>query len=351
MELDNITSWISFFNVTNNHLNGNVTVNISLTDLASNTVTNTNVVTSGSVTINNVYPTITLKNYENTDKVNVSLELGSQYNEAGAEGTHDIDIVSYLDTNVLGAHVITYSSTSNSGNTTTKERTITIVDTKPPTITLNNYGNTGVVDITLERYSTYTEYGGQANEVQGATLHVWNDNVFKHLNIISDLDMNNVGNYKITYEAKDQSGNQDSVVRNVTVVDTIKPIIILNGEDVEIYKINHTYNEKHAKILDNPNGSPETTLDGKIVTIDTSELDMTKKGIYKVYYNLEEDNGGNIADTVVRYVVVGYQEETNVSDTVQDNRIIGDMDDDGELGVMDIWLLTLKVLEHMNKYK
>ena len=63
---------------------------------------------------------------------------------------------------------------------------------------------------------------------------------------------------------------------------------------------------------------------------------MDVKGFYKIKYTLDG------AEEVIRYIAVGHHHES--SEPVE-HVLVGDMDDDGELGIMDIWLLTKKVLE------
>ena len=62
---------------------------------------------------------------------------------------------------------------------------------------------------------------------------------------------------------------------------------------------------------------------------------MHVKGFYKIKYTLDG------AEEVMRYIAVGHHESSEPVEHV----LVGDMNNDGKLGIMDIWLLTNKVLE------
>ena len=70
-----------------------------------------------------------------------TVELGSTYVDAGATAT-DLDSVTVVesgtvDTNTVGAYTITYTATDASGNSTSVDRIVNVVDTTSPVITLS----------------------------------------------------------------------------------------------------------------------------------------------------------------------------------------------------------------------
>ncbi|WOV93915.1 MAG: DUF5011 domain-containing protein [Candidatus Nitrosoabyssus spongiisocia] len=97
-------------------------------------------------------------------------------------------------------------------------RTIVVRDTTPPVITLN--GNS---TITLFVGATYNEQNATTDDDSPVTIGG------------DTVDANTEGNYTITYNSADPSGNNATqVVRTViiSVPDTIPPVITLNGNDV-----------------------------------------------------------------------------------------------------------------------
>ena len=116
-------------------------------------------------------------------------------------------------------YVITYSAVDASGNHAIEvTRTITVVDTTAPIITLNGG------DLTVEAGSVYTDAGASALDAVFGSVPV---------SVSGSVDTSKVGQYVITYSAVDASGNHAiEVTRTITVVDTTAPIITLNGGDL-----------------------------------------------------------------------------------------------------------------------
>ena len=163
----------------------------------------------------------------------VQHENGTFYVDAGASAidfsgidlTSNIIITSNLNTNVVGTYTITYDVSDITNNfAIQKSRTVNVVDTTAPIITLDGS------DIVIhEKGTVYNDAGATASDLSGDDLTV---------NIItsSNLNTNVVGTYTITYDVSDNANNfaiQKS--RTVNVVDTTAPIITLIGNN----NINH----------------------------------------------------------------------------------------------------------------
>ncbi len=99
-------------------------------------------------------PVITLKGQEN-----VSVSLKSEYKDAGATATDNVDgdltskivveikkdgkVVQKVDTNTAGTYTITYTVTDTAGNSDTKTRTVTVMKDNTNTNTANDKNTTG----------------------------------------------------------------------------------------------------------------------------------------------------------------------------------------------------------------
>jgi uncharacterized repeat protein (TIGR01451 family) len=140
---------------------GTYTVTYTATDAAGNT--------SGAITrtvnvVDTIAPTITLNgNNPMTVECHTAFsDPGATAND-GCAGSVAVTASGTVNANVPGTYTITYSAHDPSGNTTTSTRTVNVVDTTPPTITLKN------VTISLwppnHRYQTVTV----ANLVQSAS--------------------------------------------------------------------------------------------------------------------------------------------------------------------------------------
>jgi hypothetical protein len=223
----------------------------------------------------------------------ITLEVGSAYNDLGATVTDNVDsglsanITGVVNTGVIGTYTITYSASDRAGNTATpRTRTIRVVDTTRPTITIN-----GSSSITLEQGQTYVE--------QGATIK---DNYDQNLTarITGSINTNTVGTYTITYNATDSSNNSAiPVTRTIQVVakevvDTIPPVITLNGSSSINHNVGTTFTDPAATALDNKDGAINVSVTG---SVNTAVL-----GSYTIRYRAT-DQAGNSSE-IIRYINV-----------------------------------------------
>jgi hypothetical protein len=147
-----------------------------------------------------------------------TVELGSTYTDAGASAVDDSGSVtvrsvgiSSVNTNIVGTYTVTYFATDSSGNTATATRTVNVVDTTAPVITL-----TGSATVDVELGSSYVDAGATVSDLSGSITP----------SVSGSVDTDTVGTYTITYSASDASGNEAvTVSRTVTVIDTTAPVI------------------------------------------------------------------------------------------------------------------------------
>ncbi len=258
-------------------------VSISVTDENENTYSQTFDVS----VVDTTAPVITL----NGD-ASVTLEVGSTYTELGATFFDNYDQNGdatvggdTVDTTTVGTYTITYDVTDVNGNAATQvSRTVNVVDTTAPVITLN-----GDASVTLEVGSTYTELGAtfSDNYDQNGDATVGGDTV----------DTTTVGTYTITYDVTDVNGNAATQVsRTVNVVDTTAPVITLNGDASVTLEVGSTYTELGATFSDNYDQNGDATVGGDTV-------DTTTVGTYTITYDVTDVNG-NAATQVSRTVNV-----------------------------------------------
>ncbi len=111
----------------------------------------------------NVPPVITL-NGNST----VTVELGTSYSDAGAtandafHGSTPVVSSGSVDVNTVGSYIITYTATDLDGNTATATRTVNVVDTTAPVVTV-----TGDNPATVELGASYTDAGATASDASG----------------------------------------------------------------------------------------------------------------------------------------------------------------------------------------
>ena len=221
----------------------------------------------------------------------VVVELGADYEDAGAKATDSVDgtltviSVSTVNTDAVGIYTVTYSVKDAAGNEAVEvTRTVEVVDTTKPVIEL-----LGNASETVEAKGTYSDAGAKATDSVDGTLTVIS---------VSTVNTDAVGIYTVTYSVKDAAGNEAvEVTRTVEVVDTTKPVIELLGNASETVEVGSGYEDAGAMATDGVDGD----LSRSIVV--QSHVDTARPGIYRVSYNVQ-DSAGNVAVEVVRVVEV-----------------------------------------------
>jgi hypothetical protein len=180
------------------------------TDAAANSASSTQTIT----VIDNTPPTLTLNGANS-----LTVECHTPFTDPGASssdncsGTTTVTTTGTVNANTPGTYTLSYTATDAAGNTSgTATRTVTVVDTTPPTISLNGAGS-----LTVECHTSFTDPGATAIDgCAGSFAATANGSV----------NVNVPGTYTITYTASDPSSNAASpVARTVTVVDTTPPLI------------------------------------------------------------------------------------------------------------------------------
>ena len=151
----------------------------------------------------------------------IYLEYGQTYEEPGAtaqfigkDTTEDVSVAiqGQVDTSLLGSYVITYTAERN-GLASTKSRTIHIVDTQLPIITLT----TDPYAFTIPG-QPYKEEGFQAfDDYDGDITH-----------LVQSTESDGI----VTYTVSDSSGNTCTILREIYYFDPGRPNLKLLGSDI-----------------------------------------------------------------------------------------------------------------------
>ncbi len=166
--------------------------------------------------------------------------------------------------NVRGAgsvYTISVLATNTYGSVTTNA-TLTVRDTTPPEITLNETNL-----LTNECHAAFVDPGATANDACAGSLPVATN---------STVNPNAVGVYNITYTTTDPSGNSATNTRTVYVVDTTPPVVTLSGA-------NPLTNECHAAFVD-PGATANDACAGSVSVITTGSVNANSPGTYTLTY-------------------------------------------------------------------
>jgi hypothetical protein len=128
-------------------------------------------------------------------------------------GTLTVTVTGSVNPNAVGSYTLTYSATDPSGNKGSATRTVSVVDTTPPVVTLN-----GSDPMTVWFHAAFTDPGATAADTCAGTLPI---------TVTGSVDTNTVGSYVLTYWATDPSGNTGSATRTVNVLDNQVRLTIL----------------------------------------------------------------------------------------------------------------------------
>jgi hypothetical protein len=145
----------------------------------------------------------------------VTIEVGLTYTDAGATAldnydgdiTNDIVTVNPVDTGVVGQYTVTYNvSDANNNAAVEVTRTVNVVDTTVPVITL-----VGDATVDIEVGSTYTDAGATA-------LDNYDGDITDDIVTVNLVDTGVVGTYTVTYDVNDANNNAAvQVIRTVNV--------------------------------------------------------------------------------------------------------------------------------------
>ena len=229
----------------------------------------------------------------------ITIEVGSTYADAGAAATDNYDddtalsaniiTVNTVDTDIVASYTLTYNVSDANGNPAVQvTRTVNVVDTTAPVITL-----TGDEIITIEVGSTYADAGA------AATDNYDNDTALSaNIITVNTVDTNIVASYTLTYNVTDANGNAATeVTRTVIVEDSSLSSYDGDNENLKfIMYPNPTSDKLHIKGLNNYDLKVYNRL-GQIIlkannahAIDVSSLSV---GIYLI----------EVSDGVLQYKV------------------------------------------------
>ena len=225
----------------------------------------------------------------------LTLECGSTFTDPGATATDtcegdlstSITKTGTVNTNAPGQYTINYNVFDSSENYAQQVvRTVNVIDTTPPQITL-----LGEETLTLECGTTFTDPGVTANDICDGDLST-------SITKTGTVDTSSPGQYTINYNLIDSSANYaQQVVRTVNVVDTTPPQITLLGEETLTLECGTTFTDPGVTANDICDGDLSTSI------TKTGTVNTNAPGQYTINYNVF-DSSANYAQQVVRTVNV-----------------------------------------------
>ncbi len=180
-----------------------------------------------------------------------------------------------VNPNVPGAYTLQYVATDSSGSSATNSRTVNVVDTTPPVVTLN-----GTNSMTVECHSTFTDPGATALDTCAGAVAVSTNGT---------VNANLPGVYTLRYVATDPSGNSATNTRTVNVVDTAPPVVTLNGANPLPVECHSLFTDPGATALDACAGAVAVTTNGIV--------NPNAPGVYSLHYVATDPSGNSATNT------------------------------------------------------
>ena len=193
---------------------------------STDNVGNTETIKSAIVNVDLTRPTIAINGASPIvleANVDAYTELDSTYSDGLLSGINasSYSITNPVNTNLTGTYIVNYSVKDNAGNLNSTTRTVNVVDTTAPIITL-----VGSDPVNVELGSVYTDAGATA-------FDIYDGDKTSNIVTVNPVNVNVVGTYIVTYDVSDLNGNAATqVTRTVNVVDTTAPTLsLLNPVD------------------------------------------------------------------------------------------------------------------------
>ncbi|WP_081096600.1 MULTISPECIES: DUF5011 domain-containing protein [Vibrio] len=214
------------------------------------------------------------------------VEYQNTYSEPGAlavddvDGEVDVSITGVVDTNQLGSYEIVYFAQDSSNNSSTVVRTVEVVDSTAPIVTLQ-----GENPIDVAFGTDFSDLGATAMDNVDGPVEV---------TISGFVDTNQLGRYEVAYFAQDSRANSATVIRTINVVDREAPVLILQGNNPLEVALGSNFNDPGATVTDNADDMVEIAVNGSV--------DVNTVGSYEVSYSAIDASGNESSTT--REVVV-----------------------------------------------
>lgn len=219
-----------------------------------------------------------IDNYTTYDDLNISVS-----------GINDVNMRN------VGEYYIVYTVTDLAGNTKTATRTVKIIESIPPIISLNNpFYPLLALDVNVD---TYTEYGATAYDLINGTFGM--TDLTDQIVINGNVDTTELGTYTITYSVTDWSGNTSTKTRNIEVKDKSAPKITLSDSETitTTYEKKKLFGSNEIISIVVPKGVAFDNYDGNVSNNIQVRAYRNILGTVKVEYSVTDSNGNKATKT------------------------------------------------------
>ncbi|HQL94640.1 MAG TPA: DUF5011 domain-containing protein [Candidatus Hydrogenedentes bacterium] len=214
------------------------------------------------------------------------LECGAPFVEPGVIGSDacdgTVEVVSSessVNFGAVGQVTVTYTAQDGAGNTAEAVRTVNIVDTTPPALTL-----LGASPMVVPQGTPYEEPGYSAADLCAG-------DVSAGVVVTGTVNTAVPGDYPLTYTADDGAGNSSEAVRVVRVTPGTPPVLVLLGDNPMTVECGAGFADPGATASDAEDGD----LTGQITVEGT--VNFLEPGLYVLQYGVSDSDGNTVTDS------------------------------------------------------
>ena len=279
-----------------------------------NTITqNTNITSSqlppDNVFVDTISPTVTLSPQEPTISVNQMLptitadivEGDPNYNYSDTSPIPESTILASVDNTTAEVYPFTYTAPPDTAGNLGQSVTINVTSLRITSNSGNNFANAGKI-ITLSLETDSNDLDNFTGTLLGKPLStISNGGSATFTTTVLSNDTN--GNVTFSIEALNSSDGRVAISESdldagsFVTIDTVVPVIKLNGENNTIVAVGADYMDQSATVADQGNPSYAGTITANPATVDTSS-----SGNKTITYTAPPDAAGNIPDSIIRIV-------------------------------------------------
>lgn len=197
----------------------------------------------------------------------------------GTAITERLEVKGKVNEKKAGTYTLTYKVKDSFGKITSKKRKIVVKDNTNVVISAN--------DKTIQLGTVFEEKKGVVAKTKAGS------NCSDSLKVSGNVDTNQVGEYTLTYSAKNKSGKTATKIVTITVKDMKQPSL-LGVENHTIYVTGAGIDLRQGVTAKSSNGVDLTER----IQIE-GDVDTSKAGTYKVIYSVENDSNLKTTKTAI----------------------------------------------------
>ncbi len=183
------------------------------------------------------------------------------------------------------SYTVTYQAKDSANNLSAPvPRTVTVVDTVPPALSLQ-----GGATVTQECGTTFTDPGAQATDL---CLGALTGSIMR----TGSVNTNVVGTYSLRYDVSDGYNSANPLTRTVNVADTSKPMVTIVGPLSQTVECGAPYADPGATATD--------LCAGNLLAVATIPLNPNLPGTYVTQYKATDPSGNTGSSSQSRTITV-----------------------------------------------